>query len=434
MYTGEAFKDGELVDAETSLAIDSLRTVIGDPDKQGSVVKNETPTEEDEYVNGDNYNDEENDNDGETVDDHDENDYAAGEDDDDDYDESDYDEEDDYDDEVDYDDDNSDDYAPPRDLHERVEFNEKNIVLRKIPLPDYILERYDFLSDLPEGAAVMGGMARSIAREMITGDREPIRDIDLVNILDENGRSRLDPETIDALSRQYMPDDYSFGHGMQNETLEDYFKTRDFTINQCLVYGKDLIVSDFAYNDFEENIIRPTYYEHRFSGYTLSSRMFLKALMMKCVLAQVTSSVLTLEDVNPPRYINDFNIALFLNKAMSRGARTARAYTRELAEWDFIPDRYVDKPIALAKELVRNVYDFEFRFSTDERFADALGCDDLSGYIIPPAMMHYYSTNQAIRRELEDYDDLTPEIDKNNERVFGYYTEAEYDKINRLGR
>jgi len=69
---------------------------------------------------------------------------------------------------------------------------------------------------------VMGGIARSIAREMITGEREPIRDIDLVNILDEEGNSENDHETLDMLSRKYMPDDDLFGHSIRDETLEHY--------------------------------------------------------------------------------------------------------------------------------------------------------------------------------------------------------------------
>ena len=78
----------------------------------------------------------------------------------------------------------------------------------------------------------MGGVARSIAREIITGEREPVRDINLVNIIDENGSSEVDSATLDDLSQKYMPDDYAFGYGIGDETLDHYFKTRDFTINK----------------------------------------------------------------------------------------------------------------------------------------------------------------------------------------------------------
>lgn len=101
----------------------------------------------------------------------------------------------------------------------------------------------------------MGGVARSIAREIITGEREPIRDIDLVNITDEEGNSEVDYDTLNALLRKFMPDDYAFGHGVENDTLDHYFKTRDFTINQSLIKDGKLIISDFAYITTSKRIL-----------------------------------------------------------------------------------------------------------------------------------------------------------------------------------
>ncbi|MDO4871086.1 MAG: hypothetical protein Q3996_03275 [Candidatus Saccharibacteria bacterium] len=215
---------------------------------------------------------------------------------------------------------------------ERVDYDEKKLTLQEIAIPKEIIERYSFLSELPQGIAVMGGVARSIAREIITGDREPIRDIDLVNIIDDNGNSKVDDETLDKLSLRFMPDDYSFGHGIGNDTLGNYFKTRDFTINQSLILDGKLIVSDFAYNDFQENIIRPTYFEHPYDGDNIKSRLFLKALMMRGIISQISDSVPLIEDIERPDYIGNFDVALFLNKAMSRGAQTAAIFTEGLAD------------------------------------------------------------------------------------------------------
>ena len=49
-----------------------------------------------------------------------------------------------------------------------------------------------------------------------------------------------------------MPDDYTFGHGVGNDTIDNYFKSRDFTINQSLIMDGKLIISDLAYNDFKK--------------------------------------------------------------------------------------------------------------------------------------------------------------------------------------
>ena len=316
---------------------------------------------------------------------------------------------------------------------ERADYIEEKLTLYKIPLPTEILERYSFLSELPHGVAVMGGVARSIARETITGEREPIRDIDLVNITDEDGNSEVDRDTLDALSQKFMPDDYTFGHGVENDALDHYFKTRDFTINQSLIMDGKLIISDYAYNDFQENIIRPTYFEHPYDGDEISSRLFLKALMMRGVLSQISDSIPLIEDMERPEYISSFDIALFLNKAMSRGAETARIFTEDLVDWDIITEDYGGRPVALAKVLLENVYAFEFRPPTDKRFMDIQECEDMDGFFIPQAMLHHHASNPGIRRAIAEYgDDLDEPIDKEEERTTGYYTQAEYDEINRF--
>lgn len=339
----------------------------------------------------------------------------------DDYGDSEYDEEDDYEDGYD------DDYG-----EERADFDEEKLTLQEIPLPAEILERYSFLSELPHDVAVMGGVARSIAREIITGEREPIRDIDLINITDEDGNSEVDYDSLDELSRKFMPDDYTFDHGIGNDTLDHYFRTRDFTVNQSLIKDSKLIVSNFAYNDFQENIIRPTYFEHPYDGDDISSRLFLKALMMRSVFSQISNSIPLIEDMEQPEYIGSFDIALFLNKAMSRGAKTARVFTEDLADWDIISEEYVGHPVALAKALLEDVPAFEFRPSTDERFKDIQECEDMDGFFIPPAMSHYHASNPVIRRAIAEYEDgLDEPIDSGEERASGYYTQAEYDEIKR---
>lgn len=374
----ESFENEQEPDPDIAeLAVNGLSRVIGE---------HEDETDNDDYYGEDNYGD------------------------------SEYDEEDNYD----------DDYG-----EERADFDEEKLTLQEIPLPAKILERYSFLSELPHGVAVMGGVARSIAREIITGEREPIRDIDLINITNEEGNSEVDYHTLDELSRKFMPDDYTFGHSVGNDTLDHYFRTRDFTVNQSLIKDGKLIVSNFAYNDFQENIIRPTYFEHPYDGDDISSRLFLKALMMRSVLSQISDSIPLIEDMEQPEYIGSFDITLFLNKAMSRGAKTTRAFTEDLADWDIISEEYVGRPVALAKALLEDVPTFEFRPSTDERFKDIQECEDMDGFFIPPAMTHYHASNPVIRRAITEYEDgLDEPISNGEERVSGYYTQAEYDEIN----
>ena len=342
----------------------------------------------------------------------------------------------DYDD--DYDDYDDDDYnSYYNGDNERLEVKEDELKIREIPLPENILKRYDFIEKLPSGIAIMGGVARSVAREILTGEKEPIRDIDLVEITDNEDESTVDPELLDELAQTYMPDDYAFGHGIGLDTLEDYFSTRDFTINECLIKDGKLLVSELAENDFKENIIRPTYYEAPYDGDKLSGRLFLKAILMQTVISQISESIPLLEDVHVNfQYIGDFDTAVFLNKAMSRGVETAVKFTENLAEWGVVYPEFVGRPMALAKDLLTYAYNFKFRPSTDERFLEPEEGRDMSGFFVPKAMQEYHSSDPAIARAIDEYDsgpDYSNDDndgDNNGEPGSGYYTQKDYDEIN----
>ena len=412
---------------------------------------NENPEESDEHEESDDY-----DNEGDGYDesddydseddgyDHDEDAYGDyddgydnydGEDDDYDHGEDAYgDYDDDYD---DYDDDDDDYNSYYNGDNERLEVKEDELKIREIPLPENILKRYDFIEKLPSGIAIMGGVARSVAREILTGEKEPIRDIDLVEITDNEDESTVDPELLDELAQTYMPDDYAFGHGVGLDTLEDYFSTRDFTINECLIKDGKLLVSELAENDFKENIIRPTYYEAPYDGDKLSGRLFLKAILMQTVISQISESIPLLEDVHVNfQYIGDFDTAVFLNKAMSRGVETAVKFTENLAEWGVVYPEFAGRPMALAKDLLTNAYNFKFRPSTDERFLEPEEGRDMSGFFVPKAMQEYHSSDPAIARAIDEYDsgpDYSNDDndgDNNGEPVSGYYTQKDYDEIN----
>lgn len=301
----------------------------------------------------------------------------------------------------------------------RTEFAEEARRYEVFSLPTEITERYKFLTELPENVAVMGGMARSIAREVITGDREPIRDIDLVNILDSNQESLHDREELDRLAQKYMPDDYAFGHGIESDTLESYFRTRDFTVNEALVVNNTLIVSNFAYNDLQENIIRPTYYEMMYSGVRASSRLALRALMMQTVLSECTSSYPTIEDMRiDGDYLGSFDTAVQLNKAMSRGAETARQFTNLLAEYGAIPAELGGQPKATAKYYLKyRVQNFTFRANNDPRIDDR---------VVEPETIDYHATDKKVQEELDAY-----KSDRRAEKYEGHYTQADFDEINK---
>lgn len=331
--------------------------------------------------------------------------------------------------------------------NERGEISERESIISEIEIPDWILKRHEVFGSLPSSVAVMGGMARSIAREILTGEEEPIRDIDLVNIVDGDGNSSISSQELDELSRKYMPDDYNFGHGIQSDSLENYFKTRDFTINQCLIKDGKLLISDIAEQDFVENIIRPSYYELSHDQDELSGRLFLKAIILQSVISQISNSIPLLEDVNMPNphdaaygendeytKVVPFDIALFLNKAMSRGVETSMIFVNILVDWEIVSEIYIDRPMRLAKDLAMDVYNFEFRPTTDAQFQDISNGRDIDGFFIPESMSRYHSTDPVITKAIAEYgndeDYRESNTQKSSEPVSGYYTQADYDEIN----
>lgn len=336
---------------------------------------------------------------------------------------------------------------PDFDETERIEFREDHLKINRYPLNNEINERFPFLRELPEGVAVMGGVARSIARQVLTGDIEPIRDIDLVNITDRQGAVPIDMEKRTELSKKYMPEDFAYGHGIQDDTFDHYFKTRDFTINQSLVLNNQLYVSELAQNDFIENVIRPTYYELPCIDESLSSRLFLKAMMMKTVLAEVTSSVPLVEDIGQVGEIKTFDLALMLNKTISRGASIARGFTANLVDWGIVDEEYFDHPLALARDVRKELSNFVYYPSSyeDEKengreIKKSLPKNKLkstNNYLPPDSMFSYHASDPKIKQAISEYEDIDQNINIEDDRrniydepEYGQYSEYDYEYIN----
>ena len=333
---------------------------------------------------------------------------------------------------------NEDEYVDDDDEEDYDDYEDEDEIeppeILAIDLPPEILQRYDFIGELPGCIGVMGGVARSIARETLTGEREPVRDIDLVNITDDNYNSQLSDSELSALSNKYMPDDAAFGNGIRSSTLQDYFMTRDFTVNECLIKDNKLFLTETAQSDLVENIICPSNYELAGDN-TVSSRIFLKALMMQSVLRQTSESVPTIEGIDTcPDDVRDFDIALYLNKSMSRDVDTACIFTEELGDWGVINDYYVDRPIALAQQLIGSLYSFEFRPSTDAHFRDTPDTEDMDAYFVPESLDDYHATDPTIQRAIDEYSDQNDHahqiIHDRDSLASGHYTKADYDAIN----
>lgn len=324
----------------------------------------------------------------------------------------------------------------------------RELSLKVVDIPKEIIEEYDFVKDIPPHIALMGGCARSIARRIITGEQEPIRDIDLINIkLDPSAEDYYTSEQLDKMSQEFMPDDWNYGHGIRTETMDEYFSTRDFTINECLVIGNKLILSTDAEADFRDHIIRPTEYEYDDYYESYSGRIVLKSHMLKATASTYSLTEPTIAiDEGEIGQIYDFDMALFTNKAISRGPAVAKAFTRSLADAGILSSNFIDKPLNLA---IQTIVDGEINF----KFRDMSGAPESADPELPEnakryvwnkdslrAMHEYYASDPAIRKAIAEYEDGdhyqsestgTDYIpDESHYEFYDHYIESVYDKIN----
>lgn len=291
--------------------------------------------------------------------------------------------------------------------------------IRRLEFPDDRRKEFDeLLGALPESVAVVGGAARSIARSAVTGDYEQVRDIDLVEIVMPDSESALDDDVRWELSHRFMPDDAEQGHAMGQRTLEDCFLECDTTLNQCAVINGELYVSEAAIHDFESGVIRPSTHEKSSTDQKVRGRVAIRMIMLKVISEQASGEEYEILDCEPGgRY--GFEMAVALNKAMSRGRDMAEAFTRELAAQDLIDERFSGDPVGLAKYLFESgeIINFEFRDTIGDTVKRPVSAKERARR----AMNAYYTSSAELRDVMSEYDG-----DANED----YYTDEEYAEIN----
>lgn len=187
--------------------------------------------------------------------------------------------------------------------------------------PELIREldaRFEFL---PTGFAVIGGAARQIAMEQLTGRQLSLRDEDIIFFEDmADAEDSGDAVLMDELSEQYMPEDYASGHGVgRSASIAEYMESRDLTINQLAVVRTQdswrLHMSNQAALDLPRGVIRPTIAAHN-NDYYLHDKLAIKAILLETVLQELDGiEEASIKGIDIRRYakeydINDFHIAL----------------------------------------------------------------------------------------------------------------------------
>lgn len=183
-----------------------------------------------------------------------------------------------------------------------------------------------------------GGMARAILlRELGIDSEAKARDVDIVKVIGDelNEKDRY-------IAEKYMEDDLiSGGYGV--ELIEDdYFSTRDFTINEVLVSGDSIKLTKECLLDTIRGIVRFADFEKKEpynlpqefeNGFFVKNKLMAKAVRLVAeAIARGQKREIADKDVYNYICINDFHIALHLDRALEQGKNVAVEYIKKLIE------------------------------------------------------------------------------------------------------
>ena len=245
--------------------------------------------------------------------------------------------------------------------------------------------------------AYKGGAARNILeKELGFKNVAPARDIDLAKIVQNDN-----VEKDRRIAEKYSPEDLRNGHGVEN-LEEDYFETRDFTINELLVSNNKIILTKDCLLDTVRGVIRFTDYEKRdliynneaegdddlyFGGsknnnkstyldkykeessnnkrrFFVNDKLMAKALRLFVNQLNRRNAQLADQEVYQYLDINNFHIALHLCRALEQGHETAIAYIEKLIELGQLSNKDSKNPEKVLRdfiEMTREEGSFVFR-------------------------------------------------------------------------
>lgn len=218
---------------------------------------------------------------------------------------------------------------------------------------------------LPKGYGYKGGAARVILEHTLSLPTTSPRDLDLVYVGDTSAENR---DLSRQVAEQYMPDDMVHGYGV--EYLEDdYFESRDFTLNEVLYDGQGVTFTKSCLVDVMRNIVRFSDYvkEESYRGDDFYVRPKLMAKAIRFVAearvqgkerARLADETEALQEI----YIDEFHMSLHLDRAIEQGMDVAQHYVNDLVERGFLPDDIAT--IREAYDYLVDQTDFVFRCAT----------------------------------------------------------------------
>ncbi|MEI6346275.1 MAG: hypothetical protein WCO79_03540 [bacterium] len=241
--------------------------------------------------------------------------------------------------------------------------------------------------DLPPGYAFKGGAARYYLREALGLSADLPRDYDVVRLVEAEPFPGADRE----VAQKFMPKDLEFGDGVEQVLdMEEYFRTRDLTVNEIVATSDGIVATESALLDTVRNILRLTHFEKtsfRPDGYA-GPKMLAKILRFYSQAINECGRFPTIENIGHDRidevFISPFWLAVNLDRAWEVGRTKAQDYVDTLISNKQLPIDVV----------------------TPEAAADyLLGCMEEESFVFRSADPWHYDTEDVWVRNLEAQED-----------------------------
>ncbi len=227
---------------------------------------------------------------------------------------------------------------------------------------------------IPVGYGYRGGAARALLLRNLGIDSsyEP-RDIDVVRLPGTEERLGQDEE----VAKQFMSDDFEHGHGVEVlKNVQEYFSSRDLTINEVLATDMEILLTKTALLDSVRHILRVTPFErHDYSsGRTLGPKMLSKLLRFysESIHRYGDAELGEVEDWEyEENFISPFWLALQLDRALEVNAFVAEQYILEVKRRNLLPEKIQTVQDAVdyfSKELSNG--NFYFRHAPVQQFVE----------------------------------------------------------------
>ncbi len=232
----------------------------------------------------------------------------------------------------------------------------------RIPVKSHFSE-----ARLPEGYGYAGGAARSLLLRNLGVDSGSVpRDIDVVRLVEDEP----EPGSDRKIALAFMPDDFSHGHGVRNESdRQAYFDTRDLTINQILATDHEIFATRAAVLDTVRHVLRPTQHETaQFDG-RVGPKVLAKMLRLYSdLIHKYDDAAIELGgDELDAVFISGFYLAVQLDKAVELSYEAGQRFVDELISRQRLPVEIRTVEDA-ANYFLESVCDFHYRHAPTEQF------------------------------------------------------------------